>query len=610
MDFPGKKIFRFFGGNDQNVYSDGLRKCMGFCPEVKLEDLLPLYFLLTTHTVEHLPLPNDEKMLCSMLSEHLGMDANRAKIKLTAELYPLYGQVEFNCAETLLKYSRSARMAVLRAVLLNIPSESERGEHIESVMREAGAQLELTPEDVEEVFLQDDNRRRTKKLMISSGLGLILALVVLLLFVISAVWLKTVFFGLICAYLCLPLEYFFERSAVDTKCGKFISRLLMLPFLPALKLRDLLMSRFRKGGVPLKTEAEQQYAENRELAAKSAALTLVAVTLFLVVLLFGIYHGVRQATEYINTSSSVRTTVEKVDNWFDYVDESLNWQNRDPEGQSLKETLKTEVKEVLGHYGSPSDRDPEKESAGVLSIISGFGTFLFDLLMFFFFFYFFLYQMALFRIARRRSGEKKHTPDEVAVWMINKMTDSPWVPEISETAREEAKMIIGRVFWMFNSWIRGYCLIILLEGLLYWTFFQIFNVPFATPLALVASLTILLPFLGPTISFLLSAAVVLLFANPVGFPLIGVIITYCFINGFLEQIFLYPILVGEAIGLTSLETIIVVLFGGVVAGIPGMIFAVPVAALCKFLIPLAWRVLNPFAQNKGTAQDQDKILPQ
>lgn len=581
------------------------------CPEIKLEDLLPLYFILTSHIAQHYPLPGDEKAFAAIISDCAGIDTVLAKNKLTEQLYPLYGQVEFSCGADLQKYPAEVRMAFLRAVLQNIPSEEARNSHVESVMREAGSQIGLSEDEITEIFLLDDNRRRTRKLMISSGIGLILALVVLLLFVVSAVWLKTVFFGLICAYLCLPLERFFERGVVDTKCGRFFSRLLVLPFMPALKLRDFLMSRFRKGGTPLQTESEQQHAQNQDLAAKSAALTLVAVVLLLVLLIFGGVYGVRQAAEYINNSSAVRHTVEKVDDWFVYAEKSLNWEKHNNDGQSLKQTLQEELKEALGSFDTPALQDDGSGNSkgGILTVISGLGTFMFDLLMFFFFFFFFLYQMALFRISRRNEGKKSQTPDDVALWMIHKMVDSPWIPEISATAQDEAKMIIGRVFWMFNSWIRGYCLIILLEGLLYLAFFHIFKVPFATPLALVASLTILLPFLGPTISFILSASVVLLFADPVGYPLIGVIIAYCLINGFLEQIFLYPILVGEAIGLTTLETIIVVLFGGVVAGIPGMIFAVPVAALCKFLLPLAWKVFNPFSR-KMLSPDPEKIPPQ
>ena len=64
--------------------------------------------------------------------------------------------------------------------------------------------------------------------------------------------------------------------------------------------------------------------------------------------------------------------------------------------------------------------------------------------------------------------------------------------------------------------------------------------------------------------------------------LVGV---YFVMNSIIEQLFLYPALVGEALGLNVLETLIVVLLGGYFAGLAGMIFAVPVASVLKFLIP-------------------------
>ena len=72
--------------------------------------------------------------------------------------------------------------------------------------------------------------------------------------------------------------------------------------------------------------------------------------------------------------------------------------------------------------------------------------------------------------------------------------------------------------------------------------------------------------------------------------LIGVGATYLLINAVLEQLFLYPTLVGGAIGLTTLETIIVVLLGGLIGGVTGMILAVPAAAILKYLIPKIYRI--------------------
>lgn len=44
-------------------------------------------------------------------------------------------------------------------------------------------------------------------------------------------------------------------------------------------------------------------------------------------------------------------------------------------------------------------------------------------------------------------------------------------------------------------------------------------------------------------------------------------------------------MIGESLGLTTLETIIVVLLGAIFAGIPGMILALPAASVIKYLVP-------------------------
>ena len=67
---------------------------------------------------------------------------------------------------------------------------------------------------------------------------------------------------------------------------------------------------------------------------------------------------------------------------------------------------------------------------------------------------------------------------------------------------------------------------------------------------------------------------------------------YGLMNMVLEQLFLYPAFVGEALGLNILETIAVVLLGGVMAGLPGVIFAVPVASVFKYLIPKVYRTVS------------------
>ena len=144
-----------------------------------------------------------------------------------------------------------------------------------------------------------------------------------------------------------------------------------------------------------------------------------------------------------------------------------------------------------------------------------------------------------------------------------------------------------------------------METILYALIFIPFNVPFWPILALIAGSTILLPFLGPVLAAVLSVVVTIIFAQEgVVMPIIGIGLAYLLIHVILEQLLLYPVLVGEAIGLTLVETIIVVLLGAVVSGISGMILAVPAAALLKLLAPLFYETLNKRIRRRRLAQAQ------
>ena len=189
-------------------------------------------------------------------------------------------------------------------------------------------------------------------------------------------------------------------------------------------------------------------------------------------------------------------------------------------------------------------------------------------------------------------------------WTVSSIYQSGWLPDASENERNGAARIIDHIYAMFRAWLVGYFWIIVLETILYALIFVPFNVPFWPVLAFIAGSTILLPFLGPVLAALLSVVVTILFAQEgIVMPIVGIALAYLLIHVILEQLLLYPVLVGEAIGLTLVETIIVVLLGAVVAGISGMILAVPAAALLKLLVPLFYQTLNRRRQHK-TAQAQ------
>ena len=105
------------------------------------------------------------------------------------------------------------------------------------------------------------------------------------------------------------------------------------------------------------------------------------------------------------------------------------------------------------------------------------------------------------------------------------------------------------------------------------------------PLGFIAGCGIALPYLGPVISCCLTLLVTIASGGATGEMLFAVIVCYLIYNGIIEQFILYPAVIGDSLGLSTLETIIVVLLGAVFAGIPGMIFALPAASVAKFIIP-------------------------
>ena len=106
-----------------------------------------------------------------------------------------------------------------------------------------------------------------------------------------------------------------------------------------------------------------------------------------------------------------------------------------------------------------------------------------------------------------------------------------------------------------------------------------------------AGVGILLPYIGPVSSALLTVLVTLAVggADVTVVQIACIIGVYLIHNGVIEQFFIYPMIIGESLGLTTLETIIVVLLGGILAGIPGMIFALPTASVIKYLVPQIYR---------------------
>ena len=153
---------------------------------------------------------------------------------------------------------------------------------------------------------------------------------------------------------------------------------------------------------------------------------------------------------------------------------------------------------------------------------------------------------------------------------MQSLFETSWLPPTSEETLRSAAEVINEVFFKLKTWVRGYLWIIIIETAIYITVFLLLGVPYAVPLGMVAGLTVLLPFLGPLVSVVLTIGVCVVTGHA-DLTLLGLVgATYVTMNMIVEQLFLYPAFVGEALGLNILETLIVVLLGGLFAGLAGM----------------------------------------
>jgi len=407
--------------------------------------------------------------------------------------------------------------------------------------------------------------------LLKSWAAIAIVSVVIAVFVLTATFLKSVLFGLILAYFLLPLEKFFERK------------------LPKASSKDALAFRASV------------------LTFASLALGLgIALSAVVAIALPALSKAGDRIKDWASSSETLKRVESQVKKDLGFVSDE-NAPSESPSGErSPKAKTSASKVEALAVWATGQlenfleGKDAKQEIAsiaidngqGIVSsaaaVTKTLSTFVFDLLLSLFFLFYFLQKMAVFERREEEGGESS-----TGAWLVKGIFESPWMPETGAEARREAADVIDKICSMLKIWVRGYLSIILVESCLYIAAFLLFRVPYALPLGILAGCTILLPLIGPLASLGLTICVCLGTGSGSLFTIVGVLAAYAVIHGAVEQVFLYPRLVGKALGLTSLETIIVVLLGGLFAGVPGMIFAVPAASVLKYLIPTIYRCWTP-----------------
>lgn len=131
-----------------------------------------------------------------------------------------------------------------------------------------------------------------------------------------------------------------------------------------------------------------------------------------------------------------------------------------------------------------------------------------------------------------------------------------------------------------GRWLRGQLILALVVGVLVFLGLSALGVKYALVLALIAAVLEVIPYVGPILS-----AIPAIFLGFIQAPFTGILVIglYVLIQQ-IENHFLQPKIMEKAVGLHPVTVITVLLIGAKIAGVVGMILAVPLASVISVFI--------------------------
>jgi predicted PurR-regulated permease PerM len=152
---------------------------------------------------------------------------------------------------------------------------------------------------------------------------------------------------------------------------------------------------------------------------------------------------------------------------------------------------------------------------------------------------------------------------------------------VSSQQKKNAETIIHDIEKVSKQYITGLGLMIACLWIMYSIGFSIVGVKYAVLFAIICGLLEIVPFVGNLTGNLLTIAMVVIQGGGIGM-VVGVVITYLLVQ-FLQTYLLEPLVVGAEVNINPLFTIIILVAGELVWGIPGMVLAIPLLGIVKII---------------------------
>jgi predicted PurR-regulated permease PerM len=147
--------------------------------------------------------------------------------------------------------------------------------------------------------------------------------------------------------------------------------------------------------------------------------------------------------------------------------------------------------------------------------------------------------------------------------------------------RDEWLMLLGRCGQAVSAFFRGQLLVALIVAILSSVLLSIAKIPFAVPIGLIAGLTNIIPFVGPFIG----GGIAVIVGGITGGADKALLAAGAMLAvQQLDNHLISPNVMGRAVKLHPVSIILALLGGGTLAGVFGMLLAVPTLAVAKILV--------------------------
>ncbi len=151
---------------------------------------------------------------------------------------------------------------------------------------------------------------------------------------------------------------------------------------------------------------------------------------------------------------------------------------------------------------------------------------------------------------------------------------------VPHSRRPRAILIGDEIFAKVGAYLLGNLVISFVAGAATLIWLSAFHVPYPLLLGILVALLDLVPVVGSTIAGIVVAAAAFTVSLPVGLATIVFFVVF----RLAEDYWLIPRIIGRAVDVPALVTVVAVLIGGAVLGIVGALVAIPVAAAIQLVV--------------------------